>query len=527
MTSLGDNGSEGTLRWAFQQYPDEPLTIVFAVNGEIRLNSTLSVNRSDWTLAGQTAGGDGISIVGDKVNFGNSQNFIVRNVRFRSGDGKQDQACGTENCANYIFDHCVFGWSMEENMNTADSHFLTVQYSIVHEGLNDAGHAKGARGYGSQWGGSPATYHHNLLAGNDSRSPRFNGARGEDYVVFMEYINNVNFNWGRRNSVYGGENTADITEYNGLNSVHECNFMNNYYKPGPESPSNSVFFVSSYAREGATSWAPSKWYVAGNVMEGNQEATADNWEAVEAEHYSLDDIRAGERIVTQTPYYRYNAVLGNTGEYAPESYMLTAVQTAEEAYETVLAEAGTINRDEVETRIINDVRTGEPKYTGSKTGKRGIIDSVDDAEGLGLEHAPAPAEADSDADGMPDEWETAHGLDPQDETDRNLVNRDGYTALEVYLNGLMGEVLDDDFTSGITQAATAAPVMSYDAATHTLTVSDNAVGGTLCVYATDGRMLSSRTIRSVTMNIAGLPAGVVLLRVSGNGLSPRLLKVRI
>ena len=78
-------------------------------------------------------------------------------------------------------------------------HYLTVQYCIVHEGLNDAGHKKGKRGYGSQWGGSPATYHHNLLAGNDSRSPRFNGARGEDYVVFMEYVNNVNFNWGRWN----------------------------------------------------------------------------------------------------------------------------------------------------------------------------------------------------------------------------------------------------------------------------------------------------------------------------------------
>ena len=134
---------------------------------------------------------------------------------------------------------------MEENMNTADSHFLTVQYSIVHEGLYDAGHAKGARGYGSQWGGSPATYHHNLLSGNDSRSPRFNGARGEDYVVFMEFANNVNFNWGRWNSVYGGENTADITSYNGKNSVHECNFMNNYYKPGPQSPINSVFVASS------------------------------------------------------------------------------------------------------------------------------------------------------------------------------------------------------------------------------------------------------------------------------------------
>ena len=31
-------------------------------------------------------------------------------------------------------------------MNTADSHYLTVQYCIVHEGLNDAGHKKGKRG---------------------------------------------------------------------------------------------------------------------------------------------------------------------------------------------------------------------------------------------------------------------------------------------------------------------------------------------------------------------------------------------
>ena len=526
VTSLADDNSEGTLRWAFSQYPDEPITIVFAVNGEIRLNSQMRVGRSDWTLAGQTAPGDGISIVGNKVNFGNSQNFIVRNVRFRSGDGQQDQACGTENCANYIFDHCSFGWSMEENMNTADSHFLTVQYSIVHEGLNDAGHAKGARGYGSQWGGSPATYHHNLLAGNDSRSPRFNGARGEDYVVFMEYINNVNFNWGRRNSVYGGENTAEIIEYNGLNSAHECNFMNNYYKPGPESPSNSYFFQSSYARSGAKSWGPAKWYAAGNVMEGRDEATADNWTAINAERYSLDEIRVDERIVTETPYYKYSAAMGNIGEYDPLEYMLTDVQTAEEAYATVLAEAGTVNRDAIEQRIINDVTTGEPKYKGSKTGKRGIIDSVNDAEGLGLEHTPVAAPADTDGDGMPDEWERKHGLDPADAADRNMVNGAGYTALEVYLNSLMGEELDDDFTSGITAAVTARPEISYDAATATLNVSENAIGCTLAVYTTDGKLLSTRTVRSTGTRLGGMPKGVILLRVSGNGLCPRILKVK-
>lgn len=525
VTSLADDGTEGTLRWAFNQYPDEPLTIVFAVNGEIHLNNTLSVKRSDWTLAGQTAPGDGISIVGDKVNFGGSQNFIVRNIRFRSGDGKQDQACGTENCSNYIFDHCAFGWSMEENMNTADSHFLTVQYSIVHEGLYQAGHAKGNRGYGTQWGGSPATYHHNLLAGNDSRSPRFNGARGEDYVVFMEFANNVNFNWGRWNSCYGGENTAEITSYNGKNSVHECNFMNNYYKPGPQSPDNSVFVVSSYARDGATSWAPAKWYVNGNIMEGNDAANADNWKAMSAETYSLDDIRADERIVTATPYYRYNAAMGNVGEYDPALYMLTDIETAEDAYNTVLEKAGTINRDVIEQRVINDVKTGTPKYSGSKSKKNGIIDSVNDAEGFGLDHGNEKAPTDTDGDGMPDEWEKEHGLNANDASDRNKKNADGYTALEVYINGLMGEVLDDDFTSGITQAVTEKPVINYNSSNNTLTVSSNAIGATLRIFTTDGKQLSQTRITSEKTHLNNLPNGMVLLYVSGSNLCPRILKV--
>ena len=121
---------------------------MFAVSGDIALASELRVNRSDWTLAGQTAPGDGIVITRNKVNLGGSQNFIVRNVRFRigqknmAGDIQAENACAAENCANFIFDHCSFGWSVEENMNTADSHFLTVQYSIIHEGLYDAGHPR-------------------------------------------------------------------------------------------------------------------------------------------------------------------------------------------------------------------------------------------------------------------------------------------------------------------------------------------------------------------------------------------------
>ncbi len=531
VTSLEDNNStEGTLRWAFSQYPDEPLTIVFAVSGEIELKSPLKVNRSDWTLAGQTAPGEGILITHNKVNLGGSQNFIVRNVRFRvgqknaAGDINAESALGAENCANFILDHCSFGWSVEENMDTQDSHFLTVQYSIIHEGLYDAGHSKGPRGYGSQWGGSPATYHHNLLAGNNSRSPRFNGARGEDYVVFMEYANNVNYNWGTGGACYGGENTADITSYNGLNSAHECNFMNNYYKPGPATPkSGNVFVKSSYARSGATSWAPAKWYIAGNVMHDDAAATADNWKAVGVETYTLDQIRADERIVTQTPYYKYSAI-GNIGTYLPSRYMLYGIETAGDAYNTVLAEAGTVNRDKVERRIISDVRSGTATYTGSKTSKKGIIDLETDAEGFYSYSSDYVVPADTDGDGMPDEWETARGLDPA-VADQNKVNSEGYTALEVYLNSLMGETMDDSFTSGIGPVSMGKSTISYNRATSTLDVGDDAVGGTLGIYSSDGSLLSSRSISSASVSLSDLPVGLLLIKVEGKGLSPRIVKV--
>ncbi len=526
VTSLADDGSEGTLRWAFSQYSSQPITIVFDVCGEISLQSELKVNRSNWTLAGQSAPGQGVVITHNKVNFGGSQNFIVRNVRFRigqkdaNGDVVMDNACGAENCSNFIFDHCSFGWSVEENMNTADSHFLTVQYSIVHEGLYNAGHSKGVRGYGCQWGGSPATYHHNLLAHNYSRSSRINGARGEDYVVFMEYVNNVNYNFGKNNSCYGGENTADITEYNGLNSAHECNFMNNYYKNGPVFSSQPYFFMSSYARDGATSWAPAQWYVDGNVAEGFDAITADNWSGISVETYTLAQIKADERITTATPYYKWTAT-STSGDYTPETYMMYDFQTAAEAYETVVGTAGTVNRDKVETRVVNDVRNGSYTYAGSAMGK-GIIDTENDAEGF-FDYADAQPLTDTDNDGMPDEWETANGFDPSDASDRNTLNDEGYTALEVYLNSLMGETTDYDFTQDAV-ADVKVITNSVNLAGDILTVGDDAIGAALSIYTTDGRCVSSRTIKANETELSNLPSGVVLIKVEGKNITPVVLK---
>ncbi len=446
VTTLEDDANgdmEGSLRWAVKQFPDEPLTVCFAVTGEIRLVKDLRINRKNYTLAGQTAPGIGIVITHNKVNCGGSENFIIRNIRFRigrkdvNGNIITQNAFGAENCSNYIIDHCEFGWSTEENMNTYDSHFITVQYCIVHEGLNSSGHPKGARGYGCQWGGSPATYHHNLLVNNNKRSCRFNGAQSNDFVVYLDYINNVNYNFeGGSNGCYGGENTAKIDSYNGLNSAHECNFINNYYRKGPNTTNTKLFVSVEKARSGATSWGPSKWFFDGNTFDGVPTATADNWSAVNVKGYTKDESRVDTLIRPQTPWWKWteDSIYGrydfNLYAYAVETY-----ETAEKALETVLDTAGCFPRDHIGKRLVNDTREGGYTYTGSVTGKKGIIDTEEDAEGFYDYTVVAPL-TDTDQDGMPDEWESENGCNPL-VADNNVRHASGYTMLEMYLHYAM------------------------------------------------------------------------------------------
>ncbi len=451
-----DGTTEGTLRWAMKQYPNEPITVCFAVSGEIRLVKDLRINRKNYTIAGQTAPGMGIIITHNKVNCGGSENFIIRNIRFRIGRNDVNgniitqNAFGAENCSNYIIDHCEFGWSTEENMNTYDSHFITVQYCIVHEGLNDSGHPKGARGYGCQWGGSPATYHHNLLVNNNKRSCRFNGAQSNDYVVYLDYINNVNYNFeGGSNGCYGGENTAKLAEgeYNGLNSAHECNFVNNYYKAGPNTTNTKYFVSVEKARSGATSWGPSKWYLSGNIFDGVPAATEDNWSAVNVKFYTKEDSRVDTLIRPATPWWRWtqDSIYGRY-DFDTYAYAASNYESAEEAFETVLDTAGVFPRDHVGLRLTADTRAGSYTYTGSQTKKKGIIDTETDAEGF-YDYPEADALSDLDADGMPDFWEALNGTDPLN-PDNNTLHESGYTMLEMYLDYAMThrEPMDDGYT---------------------------------------------------------------------------------
>ncbi len=466
VTNLNNDG-EGSLRWALTDAGRENATIVFRVSGIIEIGpnptrkgeNAIRAKLKNVTIAGQTAPGDGILLKGGKLNLGGSENVIIRNIRGRLGvkelpreAGETDEAykkrcfidggaIGIENATNIIIDHCCFGWSGEENVTMYDNHFTTVQWCIVHEGLRNAGHKKGERGYGCQWGGSPATFHHNLLIHNDSRSARINGATNpsQDRNVFLEYVNNVNYNWGRQNSCYGGENEA------GPLSSHECNFVGNYYKPGPATPKENLQFTEmSQARKGKTLSSPSLWYLADNIMEGDKEGTRDNWKAISNRTgFSQAEMQQSAWLYPSKKYTRESfAQIDNYDRYR------TPAESAKKAYKHVLEKVGTIHRDVVEQRLVNEAKTGKTTYQGhefmGKNGqmqapKPGIIDAPADAEGWPT-YAPATPVVDNDHDGMDDAWERKHGLNPNDPEDRNkVISKAGYTALEVYLNSLMGE----------------------------------------------------------------------------------------
>ena len=459
VTTLEDdtlNTSPGSLRWAVNQYPNEPITIVFNVSGHIRLKKILSIRRTAGvTIAGQTAPGEGICISGHKVLLGFSENMIIRNMRFRCGIGTDetgsavgDQTLGAENIANVIIDHCSLGWSGEEMSTTSDSHFITLQHCIVHEGLFRAGHHKGDRGYGICFGGSQATMHHCLLAHNNARTPRFSGAQSTDYVAYVEYINNVNYNY--INAAHGGEINGSNTKYH----QSETNFVGNYYKPGPATliykPDKKKwnFFNQTVDAPsmGKTIDIP-KWYFAGNVMEGSDELTKDNWKGVtidNTDYYTISEMRVDTFIQPVNFFRKY--------KFDWKAYtMHDNIESAEKAFQTVLAKVGCVNRDSIERRIIRETKDGTATFGGVKGAGLGIIDDPTNVEGgIGYidypSYTPRGGNYDTDGDGMPDEWEILKGLDPNNSEDRNYVTPEGYTALEVYLCSLMGENIEGELS---------------------------------------------------------------------------------
>lgn len=404
VTNLNDSGA-GSFRDAVTKTGAR--TIVFRVSGTITLLSELRIKNGNLTIAGQTAPGDGIAIKNNAVVI-EADNIIIRYMRFRLGDEAQveNDAIWGRNRQNIIIDHCSLSWAVDETGSFYDNKNFTLQWCILSESLYRSVHNKGDHGYGGIWGGQGATFHHNLLAHHSNRNPRFNGARYSNRpdLEYVDFRNNVIYNWGS-NSAYGGERGNH-------------NIVNNYYKYGPATTSSSK--RNRILDANAPSEAElGKWYINGNYVFGYPATTADNW-------------NGGVQNVSYTDWQTKIRV------NEPFAFAPVRTQTAEEAFLSVLDSAGAIlpKRDAVDARVVNEARTGTATYGGAYGAGRGIIDTQATVGGWPtLNSAPAPD--DTDKDGMPDAWELANGLNPNDASDRNGdFNGNGYTNLEKYLNSL-------------------------------------------------------------------------------------------
>jgi len=395
VTNLHDAGP-GSFRAAVSA--KGPRTVVFRLSGTIALESELKIREPYLTIAGQTAPGDGICIKNYQVNFDTSQ-VIMRYLRFRPGDekGKEQDAFG--GAGNYIVvDHCSASWGVDETFSINKAANLTVQWCLVSESLYHSLHKKGNHGYGGLWGGPGGSWHHNILAHHSSRNPR---ASGNVDSGLMDYRNNVIYNWGF-NSAYGGE-------------LWPRNWINNYYKSGPATDDKvrGRIFLQKDPR--------GKMFAAGNFVAGFPAISADNWNG--GINFAPDGEATEKTLRVDRPFV-----------VAP-----VTTQSAEVAYGLVLAQAGaSLVRDAVDRRVVEEIRTGTATFGASyKGGGKGIIDSQKDVGGW-PELRSLPAPVDTDHDGVPDVWEQAHGLNPQDPADGpRATTPGGYTNLERYLNSLV------------------------------------------------------------------------------------------
>mgnify|MGYP000003282362 FL=1 len=426
VNSLKDDGSEGTLRWAIQKKKG-PRTIVFAVSGIIELQSPLKINNGDLTIAGQTAPGDGICL--KNYTFAvQADNVIVRFIRSRMGDDikqKGDDAMnGFKNHKNIIIDHCSISWSTDECATFYNNSNFTLQWCVISESLANSIHEKGAHGYGGIWGGQKASFHHNLLAHHTNRTPRLCGSRytGKPEEEKVELFNNVIYNYGS-DGAYAGEGG-------------EYNFINNYYKPGPFTATKSSYkrLFTAYADDGKNNNAAGThglFYFGGNYID----PTCDKLTEKQRKDIMVVNKDNAAGLIIKKEFAPVNEVLYNKPFEIAEH---TSLQSTWDAYESVLNLAGaSYARDAHDKRIAEEVRKGTYTYEGSHGSTNGMIDRPADVGGWG-DYKQTTAPVDTDGDGMPDEWEKAHGLNPDNGNDGVAYNLSAsYTNLEVYLNGLV------------------------------------------------------------------------------------------
>ena len=397
VTTLEDRGT-GSLREAVEAQGRR--IVVFEVGGTIRLKKDLTITNPFITIAGQTAPGDGICLRDAALGV-YADHVVIRYLRQRLGDqGKAGDSIGIGRGHQIIVDHCSASWSLDEVLSCSTGEpslsDVTVQWCFITEALNPKNHSFGSLIRGCH--GARYSYHHNLYAHNRNRNPRpgnyddRNPHEQDPDGLLLDFRNNVIYNWI---GTYAGYN-AD------KGSVTKLNYVGNYVVPGPNSKATGIAY-----QEGS---AYNQGYFAGNYY--NHSLPENPWSVVDFRDWNARQIIAYKQSV---PF--------ETGPIT--------TQDAKDAYQDVLGHGGATlpRRDAVDRRIVEEVTGGTGHILNSQTEVGGWPD---------LQTAPAPR--DSDGDGMPDEWERQHGLNPSEVADGiQDRNADGYTNVEEYLNRLIAD----------------------------------------------------------------------------------------
>ncbi len=421
VTNLNDSG-EGSFREAVGR-PNR--IVVFDVSGTIELEGNILVS-DNVTIAGQTApGGSGITLKNYKMGM-SGDNIICRFVSSRPGpyrsSSKGNDAWGGAKGSNSIIDHCSMSWTTDEQWGLySNNEYYTVQYSVIGPADSWGGHSKGLHGFGIMLGNGNLTFDHNLIIHNVSRNFRGKvpGTKTADFT------NNVIYNWAYE-TAYG--------------TIGHLNYTGNTLKMG-----NGTTGGKRYVNvDSSTSPQNFKIFLEKNRMLNRDgsvygDVTWDNWNGVVVK----DGLGISKDSVKSTSSFPISV----NGENVSTA---TKIESAEASYDNVVKYAGngisTDLRTAVDKQCAYETATGTGYHTG--TAAYSDADATNQANinkyqiKCGVTYTyPAPVLnktiTDTDNDGMPDEWETARGLNPNDpgDTDGDYCGQ-GYTNIEYYINDL-------------------------------------------------------------------------------------------